>query len=94
MLSPSFLAGLPALVRSQRLWSDHRAKRLAEAEGDKLSVSTFPFHRFHHFPVAPPASASWCSFSDRGDPGRTSRTSSISGDASLHIHLFVVPEVA
>ena len=84
------LAGLAPLLGPQRLWSDHWAERLAEAEGDKLSVFNFSISLSLSFPVAPSPAASWCSFSDRGDPGRTSRTSSISG-ASCLIHLLISP---
>ena len=91
----SFPPGLPSLLRSQRLWFDHRSERLAQAEGDKFQtliwnltwlkqrVLEWLFKHFQlfifPFPAAPSPSAPWCSFSDRGDLGRTSRTSSISG---------------
>ena len=101
----SFPPGLPSLLRSQRLWFDHRSQRLAQAEGDKFQtliwnltwlkqrVLEWLFKHFQlfifPFPAAPPPSAPWCSFSDRGDLGGSSRTSSISGWHVLS-HIFLL----
>ena len=105
----SFPPGLPSLLRSQRLWFDHRSERLAQAEGDKFQtliwnltwlkqrVLEWLFKHFQlfifPFPAAPSPSAPWCSFSDRGDLGRSSRTSSISGWHILS-HIFVYSVLA